>query len=188
VKSGKDGEASDQTVPIPKEWLRDLLENEATGAECLPPEEVVLDEDDEAASGCEPRSPGATRGTFEGSTVSPVRSRPVRFLPRLHFDVSVHIVSDHNFFAGLTRDISEGGIFVATHLPFEVGTRLEIQLLLPSDAQPALLLTEVRWVRSYSATSGVSAGIGLKFVEPPAAVVARIHEFMNTRDPIYFET
>jgi hypothetical protein len=56
VKSGKDGGALDQTMPTPREWLRDLLENEATGAKYLTPADVVLHVDIEEASGRDPRS------------------------------------------------------------------------------------------------------------------------------------
>jgi uncharacterized protein (TIGR02266 family) len=116
-----------------------------------------------------------------------VRTRPVRELRRLPFEVSVDVVSDHNFFAGLTRNISEGGLFVATHLPFELGARLEVRLLLPGDTEPTAVLSEVCWLRAHSSLHDSRAGVGLRFVDPPAPLVARIHEFMSVRDPLYVE-
>jgi hypothetical protein len=76
---------------------------------------------------------------------------------RLAFEVSVDILSEHNFYGGLSLNVSEGGIF-ATHVHHPVGTRLEIRLLLQGDAEPTTLLTEVRWVREHIEASDFSAG------------------------------
>jgi uncharacterized protein (TIGR02266 family) len=107
---------------------------------------------------------------------------------RLPFEVQVDIVSEHNFYAGLSLNISEGGIFVATHVAHPVGTRLEIRLLLPGDQEPTTLMTEVRWVRPLTdGGGGAGAGLGLSFIDMPAAVLERISQFANSRDPLYYE-
>lgn len=51
-----------ETMPIPTEWLRDLLENEASaGGEYLSPDDVVLDDEDEPGSRRHPAAGGAAR-------------------------------------------------------------------------------------------------------------------------------
>jgi len=106
---------------------------------------------------------------------------------RLPFEVNVDIVSEHNFYAGLSLNISEGGIFVATHVAHPVGTKLEIRLLLPGDEEPTTLMTEVRWVRPHSDDGGEEAGLGLRFLDLPAGILAKIQTFAERRDPLYYE-
>jgi uncharacterized protein (TIGR02266 family) len=106
---------------------------------------------------------------------------------RLPFEINVTIVSEHNFFAGLSLNISEGGLFVATHHSHKVGTRLEIKLLLPGDDDPITMMTEVRWVRLLNEDSDQGPGLGLKFVDLPDDVHAKITRFVKSRDPLYFE-
>jgi uncharacterized protein (TIGR02266 family) len=181
-------DVSNITMPIPSEGLREALGNEAARGEYLSPHDVLLDEEEEEP-GSQPDSPpreGAVSEVLDRDRPS-VRTRPVRELRRLPFEVSVDLVSEHNFFTGLTRNISEGGLFVATHLPFELGARLEVRLLLPGDAEPTALLTEVCWLRAHSSLNESLAGVGLRFVDPPEPIVARIHEFMSARDPLYVE-
>jgi uncharacterized protein (TIGR02266 family) len=111
----------------------------------------------------------------------------MRLQRRLPFEVSLDIHSEHNFFSGVTGDISEGGLFVATHLSYDVGTRLEITLLLPDRPEATTLLTEVRWLRSYVADHDVSAGLGLRFLDASADLLGRIRSFLRERDPMVYE-
>ncbi len=106
---------------------------------------------------------------------------------RLPFEVAVTIHSEHNFYAGLSLNISEGGLFVATHQHYPVGTRLEISVLLPGDDEATIMLTEVRWVRPHIDNADGSAGIGLRFVDMSPALMARVSEFVQARSPLYYD-
>ena len=39
----------------------------------------------------------------------------VRAAERFDLEVKVDLESDHNFYTGLTQNISSGGVFIATH-------------------------------------------------------------------------
>jgi uncharacterized protein (TIGR02266 family) len=107
---------------------------------------------------------------------------------RLAFEIQIDILSEHNFYAGLSLNLSEGGLFVATHASHAVGTRLEIRLLLPGDVAPTRLMTEVRWVRPLSEDSeGPAAGLGLRFVDLPPEVLPKLAEFARNRAPLFYE-
>ena len=101
-------------------------------------------------------------------------------------DVSFH--TEHNFFMGLTENLSEGGLFVATYDDIPIGTELQVQLNLPgSDTISAKGV--IRWVRQYSRfTSDLAPGVGLELVDLEEGDQAVIHEFLSQRDPIYYET
>jgi uncharacterized protein (TIGR02266 family) len=106
---------------------------------------------------------------------------------RLPFEVSVSVASEHNFFAGLSLNISEGGIFVATHHEHPVGTRLEISLAFPGDEDATTIMTVVRWVRTHRAADGGQPGLGLSFVDVPPEVFAKIQRFVKKRDPLFYD-
>ena len=106
---------------------------------------------------------------------------------RFPFEINVDIVSEHNFYAGLSLNISEGGLFVATHVEYPVGAKLEIRLLLPGDEEPTAIMTEVRWVRPHNVDADGSAGMGLRFIGLTPDVMAKIAKFAQNRDPLYYE-
>jgi uncharacterized protein (TIGR02266 family) len=112
------------------------------------------------------------------------RIRAMRVQERFPFEINVGSQSEHHFFAGSTRDISEGGIFVATQLTYEVGSLLEVSLVLPGDESPTTFVTEVRWIRSPFAHGAGGAGLGLRFVDVPPAAMARIRELTRTRESL----
>ncbi len=106
---------------------------------------------------------------------------------RFPFEINIDIVSEHNFYAGLSLNISEGGLFVATHVEYRVGTQLEIRLLLPGDDEPTSIMTEVRWTRPHNENADGSAGMGLRFLGLTPDVLAKVALFAKSRDPLYYE-
>jgi uncharacterized protein (TIGR02266 family) len=101
-------------------------------------------------------------------------------------DVSFH--TEHNFFMGLTENLSEGGLFVATYDNIPIGTELQVQLNLP-DSDTINAQGVIRWVREYSRfTEDLAPGVGLELVDLDDGDQAVIREFLSQRDPIYYET
>jgi uncharacterized protein (TIGR02266 family) len=141
----------------------------------------------------EPTLPvAATSGAAPGANVTAAPAAPAeegdsRSSRRFPFEINVDIVSEHNFYAGLSLNISEGGLFVATHVEYPIGARLEIRLLLPGDDEPTSIMTEVRWVRPHNENADGSAGMGLKFLNLAPDVLAKVHRFAENRDPLYYE-
>jgi uncharacterized protein (TIGR02266 family) len=106
---------------------------------------------------------------------------------RLPFEVNVTSMSEHNFFAGLSLNISEGGLFVSTHHRHPVGTQIELQLLFPGDDEPVTVQTEVRWIRVHNEGSDQGPGLGLKFVDLRPEVRSKINRFVRNRAPLFYD-
>ena len=107
---------------------------------------------------------------------------------RFALEVAVNMESDSNFWAGVTDNISEGGVFIATLDPPPIGAVIEISLSLPYREQPYWLKGEVRWHRPLSAAiDGAPAGIGVRFVEVPVETARAILRFVRERDTILFD-
>jgi Tfp pilus assembly protein PilZ len=99
-------------------------------------------------------------------------------------EVSVSLVSEHNFYVGSTRRIDSGGVFIATAMPPPVGTRIQVHLGL-ADGRKLDLEGEVAFLRTKSATTGRQpAGCGVRLQGLPGWSIDAIERFFQARQPI----
>jgi uncharacterized protein (TIGR02266 family) len=106
---------------------------------------------------------------------------------RLSLELEVSLQSDSNFYLGLTENLSNGGIFVATHLVRPVGTLVAMTLRLPNRKMPLALGGRVRWVREVSDSPDAPPGMGIEFEALSAADANAIREFLAARTPLFFD-
>lgn len=99
---------------------------------------------------------------------------------RIAIETDVTLESDSQFFAGLTGNLSTGGVFVATYRQLPVGCGVTMKLTLPDG--DLLVKGTVRWARDTS--SGASPGLGIAFDELGAGDAARIARFCELRAPL----
>ena len=112
----------------------------------------------------------------------------VREDTRANVYVSVDVFSEHNFYTGLSMNMSEGGVFVATYNVAPIGSVVVIHMSLPFEPEPVVMLAEVRWTRPPSDQPDVPPGLGLQFLNPDAASLQRVKSFVDTvREPLFFE-
>ena len=101
---------------------------------------------------------------------------------------AIDLFSEHNFWSGLTMNMSEGGLFVATHAHVPTGTKLLVHMLIPFERAPLVVQAEVRWTRAYTGQRDVPPGLGLKFCDPDPVVLKKIKRFVATsREPMLYE-
>ena len=62
--------------------------------------------------------------------------RERRILPRWELRAGVSLESDDNLYAGISCDVSAGGIFVATHAPPPVGSDVKVHVTMPASLSP----------------------------------------------------
>lgn len=111
-----------------------------------------------------------------------------RLHPRACVSLTIGLTSEHNFWSGITLNVSEGGVFVATHQAVPVGTVLSLSIWLPRRTLPVVALGEVRWTRPYGGEDGEPPGFGVRFVDVAPAALREIAAFVQSvRDPLYFE-
>jgi uncharacterized protein (TIGR02266 family) len=136
--------------------------------------------------------PPAESGTHS-SGVSPTQSGPSgaaetrRQYPRHNIELEVTMESETNFYMGLTENLSEGGLFIATHVLKPIGTLIEVSFKLPNAPEPLKVTGTVRWLREYSPTSDTSPGMGLRFEQLEQPHVEHIRQFLAARDPLFHD-
>lgn len=116
-----------------------------------------------------------------GEAVRRIETHPRRQLPRKRFEVSIDLHSRSNFYTGITENISEGGVFIATDERLPLGTQVDLAFALPSGEE---IRTHgvVRWIREPS--GHLAGGMGLGFEEVSEEAYLAIREFLESRAPI----
>ncbi len=131
------------------------------------------------------RRPGANvdlMALIDEELVDEPRQRPIP----TRVEVTVSLVSEHNFYVGPTRQVDSGGVFIATALPPPVGTRLQVRLGL-ADGRKVDVEGEVTFVREKSATIGRQpTGCGVKLRGLPGWAIDAIDRFILARQPIVY--
>ena len=111
-----------------------------------------------------------------------------RLEPRYAVAVAVTFESEHNFYTGLTSDLSGGGLFVATLYIRPVGERIRLRFTIPTSRDAIEVITEVRWVRSAPVLGGGGeAGMGLQFLQLEPQAKEAINAFLKKRESLFFD-
>jgi uncharacterized protein (TIGR02266 family) len=113
----------------------------------------------------------------------------VRAAERFDLEVKVDLESDHNFYTGLTQNISSGGVFIATHHLRKIGDRITLKFTLPGSEKVLSVETEVRWIRENSALMRAEhgTGMGVRFINLSAEASAAINAFIESRESLYYD-
>jgi len=113
----------------------------------------------------------------------------VRASERFDLEVKVDLESDHNFYTGLTQNISAGGVFIATHPLRKIGDRITLNFTLPGSAKTISVETEVRWIRENSALQRAEGGtgMGVRFINLSAEAKTAIDSFLESRESLFYD-
>jgi type IV pilus assembly protein PilZ len=91
-----------------------------------------------------------------------------RAFPRSSIELNVEYKKLNTFFHDYTRNISQGGTFIRTPKPLEVGTEFIFKLKVPELLEPLALRGQVKWiVREEEAgrdPDKPEAGMGIQFL------------------------
>ena len=111
-----------------------------------------------------------------------------RHQKRVSAALEVTLTSSHNFFSGITADISEGGVFIATHQRYSIGT--EFNLTLTLEGKIIKVLAKVVWIRENSPflSEDIAPGMGLNFVDINEDDLNFIENFLKKKEPLFFDT
>ncbi len=115
----------------------------------------------------------------------PVSER--RSYERIDVEWSVDCETEQTFLYASITNISEMGIFVATHEPLEVGTRLTLRFAMPGEQAPFILGGQVAWVNVIKLLSdNPNPGMGVRFVdlssENRERIIASVRTIAYVRD------
>ncbi len=106
--------------------------------------------------------------------------------PRAPLEVEVSLESDNNFYAGITGNVSQGGLFIATYTPPPMDSIVALDLRI--EGKVFRLRGLVCWVREPSrATEHAPAGCGLQWVALPTPALEVIDRFVKKRETLFHD-
>ena len=106
---------------------------------------------------------------------------------RVDYEVSVDLATDDAFFTGFVRNISNGGLFIASESPMELGKRVTVRFTIPTLPDFVEALGEVRWVRKPRPGTDAVGGMGVAFIDLDPKVEAALDLFIKQNDTIFYE-
>ncbi len=95
---------------------------------------------------------------------------------RAPVEMSVTVTTERESFPARSANIGMGGLFVTIQRQFPVGARVGLDLTLPDQETAISLAGEVRWILE---RDGQTAGMGLRFVDPPVNATVAIYSLLK---------
>ena len=106
----------------------------------------------------------------------------------LSFEIDLGKGSEHNFYTGLTNNISEGGVFISTPQVLDIGTKIKFPLNLPGMMEGEIVEGEVRWVRREGRSDeNVPPGVGIQFTKLSDELRVRINQYLERSESIFYD-
>ncbi len=104
---------------------------------------------------------------------------------RVELVAEITATSEANFFAGFTENISEGGVFVSTLAPPDVGETIDVTIAIEGE-EPLRLQGVVRWIREDETGP---TGCGVQWVDLDPEQRRRLQELVARldREPLFME-
>ncbi|MBM4352845.1 MAG: TIGR02266 family protein [Deltaproteobacteria bacterium] len=106
---------------------------------------------------------------------------------RVDYDLEVDVGTESMFYTGLIRDISSGGLFVATDNVHRIGERLQVRFTFPGMDKPIEATGMVRWVRDPFGSPGLPPGVGVQFEDLPEEIAGKVNRYIGKRDVLIFD-
>ena len=105
---------------------------------------------------------------------------------RVALKAQVTVTSETNFFTGLSENISEGGVFISSLAPPDIGTVIDANISTGEGEQPIKIAAEVMWVRT---EQGQPVGCGCRFMNVDEVTAARLRDFIarGGREPLFYD-
>lgn len=110
-----------------------------------------------------------------------------RYTSEISIDFFISEGTANTFYEGFTEDISLGGVFLATHQIYPIGSAMTLNLNLVN--QKITVKAVVRWIKNIETfeDSETSPGMGLQFVDLSAKDKTLIDEFLKQREPMFVD-
>jgi len=101
--------------------------------------------------------------------------------------INIEFQSEHDLYVSYMPFLKEGGLFIRTAEPFDLGSAVELNVLLPDSLESSFVKGEVCWITPTGAQNGTPAGIGVNFTDDPDKIRHQIEQSiarqLNSSDP-----
>jgi type IV pilus assembly protein PilZ len=96
-------------------------------------------------------------------------------------------VSERELYHSYMPFLKQGGLFVRTTEPYDLGIEVQLEITLPDSLESSKVKGTVCWLTPVGAQNGTPAGIGISFDDDPDQVRNQIEKslgrYLNSADP-----
>ena len=133
--------------------------------------------------------PDADEGLVDRESGSPLMNADDRRSGRVALSADIGLHSATQFFTGLSGDVSNGGLFVATWAPLPLGTDVTVAFVLPG-GHPVTATGRVAWLKDAQGSGEAegSPGMGVSFTALSESDRYAIEKFLARRPALFHET
>lgn len=101
--------------------------------------------------------------------------------------INIEFQSEHDLYVSYMPFLKEGGLFIRTVEPYDLGSEIELNVLLPDSLEPSMIKGSVCWITPIGAQNGTPAGIGVSFIDDPDKMRHQIEQViarqLSSSDP-----
>ncbi len=122
--------------------------------------------------------------SWNDDPVDPLEASGLRRRARVPLEVEVGLSGDNTFFAGLSMDVADGGLFVATWQALPVGTPVELSFVLPGGHAvnaPGVVVFVI------DEREDLPPGMGISLSGLTSQQLDAIRRFCRQRPPTYYD-
>ena len=105
-----------------------------------------------------------------------------RKTPRVPISMEVTYETGDDFQDNFLSDISSGGLFIGTHDPLEINTKLTVCFHVPGVSDSFMVKGTVVWVRGIE--GGFRPGMGVRFDEMEAEDRLRLNQYLEEQNKV----
>ncbi len=123
----------------------------------------------------------------KGDVVFRENRRSARVASEVAVEFAISDEAQHSFYTGFTEDISKGGVFLATHQLYAIGTHMTLMIELEGTKIPVEAV--VRWTRDPSTfdDTELEPGMGLQFVNLSPEAQTAIEQFLKSHEAMFVD-
>ena len=99
-----------------------------------------------------------------------------RVAPRYEVVLKIRYETDKEFQGAVIKNLSAGGLYLATEAPFDVGHEFQIEIELPESDDQIKGSCKVVWVNEIT-TKQYPKGMGVAFLEKPPRYKQLVEEY-----------
>ena len=99
----------------------------------------------------------------------------------------IEFSSDKDLYVSFMPFLKEGGLFIRSPQTIELGTEVELEVLLPDALEKSVVKGVICWLTPVGAQNGTPPGVGISFTNDPNKIRFQIEKaiarHLNSSDP-----
>lgn len=90
--------------------------------------------------------------------------------------INIEFQTEHDLYLAFMPFLKDGGLFIRSHIDYQLGDNVELNVLLPDSLEPSIVKAVVCWLTPVGVQNGTPSGVGVSFVDDPDKIRNQIEQ------------